>query len=63
MGSELLFSGDQVHEIMEAIKTQEVKDLLKQTTQEALDRGAYGAPWLWVRNSSGVEEPFFGSDR
>ncbi|KAJ6077318.1 uncharacterized protein N7446_000254 [Penicillium canescens] len=32
-------------------------------SETALDKGAYGAPWFWVRNSEGKEEPFFGSDR
>jgi glutathione S-transferase kappa 1 len=40
-----------------------MKDLLTATTQEALDRGAFGAPWLWVTNEEGKSEPFFGSDR
>ncbi|KAF7355355.1 Glutathione S-transferase kappa [Mycena sanguinolenta] len=30
---------------------------------EVLDQGAFGAPWLWVRDATGKEEPFFGSDR
>jgi glutathione S-transferase kappa 1 len=32
-------------------------------TQKVLDQGAFGAPWMWVRNTAGREEPFFGSDR
>ena len=32
-------------------------------TQKVLDQGAFGAPWMWVRNEEGKEEPFFGSDR
>ncbi len=61
--SKPLFSSEEVDKIVEAAKSQEVKDLLTNDTQEALDRGAFGTPWLWVRNSAGKEEPFFGSDR
>lgn len=41
----------------------EWKDKLLANTQKALDLGAFGAPWMWVRNGEGKEEPFFGSDR
>ena len=41
-----------------AIATDEVKDLLKNNTQEAADRGAFGAPTFFVR-----DEMFFGQDR
>ncbi|KAI2612925.1 thioredoxin-like protein [Hypoxylon fragiforme] len=41
-----------------------LKDALRRSTAEALERGAFGAPWLWVTNAStGASEPFFGSDR
>ncbi|KAG7290419.1 hypothetical protein NEMBOFW57_000419 [Staphylotrichum longicolle] len=42
---------------------EEMKSALKRVTQEALDKGAFGAPWLWVSDGNGGEEPFFGSDR
>lgn len=48
---------------MAAATTQEVKDLLTAATGEALERGAFGAPWLWVTDGEGRGEPFFGSDR
>lgn len=41
----------------------EWKDRLTGNTKEALDQGAFGAPWMWVTNAKGVSEPFFGSDR
>ena len=41
----------------------EWKDMLLSNTKDALDQGAFGAPWMWVRNYEGKEEPFFGSDR
>jgi hypothetical protein len=58
-----LFTKDDVAEIMTAAASPKMKDALKKATQEALDRGAYGAPWLWVTNAQGDSEPFFGSDR
>jgi 2-hydroxychromene-2-carboxylate isomerase len=58
-----LFSDDDVKRIMEAASSQEMKDLLKETTQQAVEKGAFGAPWFWVTNSAGISEPFFGSDR
>jgi glutathione S-transferase kappa 1 len=58
-----LFSNQEVEAIMKGAATQEMKDLLKGTTQKALDQGAFGAPWLWVTNDAGESEPFFGSDR
>lgn len=53
----------EVKKVMESIGQQEWKAKLTQTTKEALDRGAYGAPWFWLTNDQGHEEPFFGSDR
>ncbi|KAF3770163.1 thioredoxin-like protein [Cryphonectria parasitica EP155] len=58
-----LFSPKECETILVAAKEQEVKDMLTRTTQEALDKGAFGAPWLWVTNAQGKSEPFFGSDR
>ncbi|KAK4193581.1 glutathione S-transferase kappa 1 [Podospora australis] len=57
------FAEEEVKKIMAATGTKEVKDRLTNTTQEALDRGAFGAPWLWVVDENGKGEPFFGSDR
>lgn len=57
------FSPEECEAIPAAAKEQEVKDMLTRSTQEALDRGAFGAPWLWVTNEEGREEPIFGSDR
>jgi glutathione S-transferase kappa 1 len=41
----------------------EWKGTLTSNTKTALDKGAFGAPWIWVTNAQGVAEPFFGSDR
>ncbi|KXX82568.1 Glutathione S-transferase kappa 1 [Madurella mycetomatis] len=62
-GQEKLFTAEEVQEIMRAAGTDEIKELLKITTQRALDQGAFGNPWLWVTNRKGKGEPFFGSDR
>ncbi|KAH8894984.1 thioredoxin-like protein [Thozetella sp. PMI_491] len=62
-GGKLLFTPADVEAIIQGATSQEIKDALKASTQEALDHGAFGAPWLWVTNSKGVSEPFFGSDR
>lgn len=48
---------------MKAGTEKEWKDKLTANTQKVLDQGAFGAPWMWVQNSNGKEEPFFGSDR
>lgn len=56
-----LFNAQEVKAILKG--AHDMKDALKQTTQSALDQGAFGAPWLWVTNSAGQSEPFFGSDR
>nr|XP_036586571.1 dsba family oxidoreductase [Colletotrichum truncatum]KAF6797128.1 dsba family oxidoreductase [Colletotrichum truncatum] len=58
-----LFSEADVKKIMEGATSQDIKDALKSKTQEAIDRGAFGAPWLWAVNDQGAAEPFFGSDR
>ncbi|KAJ6013933.1 HCCA isomerase/glutathione S-transferase kappa [Penicillium herquei] len=57
------FSNEDIEKILAAASSPEYKQALTANTQKALDLGAYGAPWLWVRNAQGQEEPFFGSDR
>lgn len=57
------FSDVEIKQIFAAASSPEFKQALTANTQAALDKGAYGAPWFWVRNSEGKEEPFFGSDR
>lgn len=58
-----LFTKEQVEEIMKGTETPQIKEALKKTTQEALDKGAFGNPWIWVTDEKGRQEPFFGSDR
>lgn len=43
---------------LESIKTNEVKELLKSNTQEAADRGAFGAPTFFIGDTM-----HFGQDR
>jgi 2-hydroxychromene-2-carboxylate isomerase len=58
-----LFSDEEVTDILKAAGDKVWKDKLLVNTQKALDLGAFGAPWMMVRNGDGKEEPFFGSDR
>ncbi|KAI1771387.1 thioredoxin-like protein [Hypoxylon cercidicola] len=58
-----LFSIADVERIVVAAAGPECKDALRRATEEALRRGAFGAPWLWVANDAREGEPFFGSDR
>lgn len=62
-GGGKLFTEGQVSEIMEAAGGADMKGSLKKETDEVLAKGAFGAPWLCVRNCQGREETFFGSDR
>lgn len=57
------YTESQVQQIIEKANSPEYKQALNDNTKEALERGAFGCPWYWVRNSRGDEEPFFGSDR
>ena len=43
---------------LRSIKTEQIKEWLKNNTQEAADRGAFGAPTFFVG-----DEMFFGQDR
>ncbi|TVY39985.1 Glutathione S-transferase kappa [Lachnellula subtilissima] len=58
-----LFTPQEVTAIMSAVGQKEWKDKLLANTQKVLEQGAFGSPWMWVRNGEGKEEPFFGSDR
>ncbi|KAI1335768.1 thioredoxin-like protein [Xylariaceae sp. FL0016] len=67
-----LFTSTDITSILAAAASPHYKDALKGAVDEALERGAFGAPWFWVttddaRAEAGGEEkksePFFGSDR
>ena len=57
------FSPEEAKIILSSANSASFKQRLNDFTKEALDRGAFGAPWFWIRNGKGAEEPFFGSDR
>lgn len=56
-------SDKEVDAAMSAAADQQWKDQLNNNTKTALEKGAFGAPWLWVTNAEGKGEPWFGSDR
>ncbi|RMJ05168.1 hypothetical protein CDV36_014157 [Fusarium kuroshium] len=56
-----LFTDEDVKRIMEG--REGMKEKVKMLTAEAVEKGAFGAPWLWVTNRDGKSEAFFGSDR
>jgi 2-hydroxychromene-2-carboxylate isomerase len=49
-------------DVMAAIQSQPVKDQLRANTDEAITRGAFGAPAIFVVGDAG-EELFWGNDR
>ncbi|CAH1239446.1 GSTK1 [Branchiostoma lanceolatum] len=53
---------DLAKQLLSTIKDQAVKDRLRQTTQAALDHGAFGSPTI-VAHVDGKPQMFFGSDR
>jgi 2-hydroxychromene-2-carboxylate isomerase len=57
------YKDNEARVIVEKASSPEYKQALNDNTKEALDKGAFGCPWYWVKNSKGQEEPFFGSDR
>ncbi|KAH0538759.1 hypothetical protein FGG08_004647 [Glutinoglossum americanum] len=63
LASTSLFSPQEVERILAAAGEPKYKEMLMAATKRAIDQGAFGAPWFWVRNGEGKEEPFFGSDR
>jgi 2-hydroxychromene-2-carboxylate isomerase len=57
------FSDAEADAILAAAQEKQWKDRLLENNTKVLELGAFGAPWMWVRNAQGKEEPFFGSDR
>lgn len=43
--------------------SEEIKEKLKEATEDAKTRGAFGAPTIFVKTEDGKEEIYFGSDR
>lgn len=54
--------GAEAQKILEKINHEETKKALTACTQEALDNGAFGAPWIHVYKDGKIY-PFWGSDR
>jgi glutathione S-transferase kappa 1 len=50
-------------ELLKASTEKSVADKLKETTKEALDLGAFGAPIVVIRDSNNEKQMVFGSDR
>jgi len=49
---------------LDRLKDQDIKDKLKSVTDEAISKGAFGAPTFFIKEqNSDHEEMFFGSDR
>ncbi|KAH8175319.1 DSBA-like thioredoxin domain-containing protein [Sarocladium implicatum] len=62
LGAVLPGGEEEAKKVEEAGKTQEAKDRLKEYTQEAFDKGAFGMPWMVCKDREGREEGFFGVD-
>lgn len=45
------------------LQDDDVKQLLRAATDEAIDRGAFGFPTMFVTDTDGEEQMYFGSDR
>ncbi|KAI8415400.1 hypothetical protein FOFC_05022 [Fusarium oxysporum] len=56
-----LFSDEDVEKIMNGRES--MKERVKDLTGEAVQKGAFGAPWLIVTRDDSKSEAFFGSDR
>lgn len=57
------FSAAESARVLGALNDQAVKDKLRANTEEAVAKGAFGAPYIVARRSNGEERAFFGQDR
>jgi len=57
------FSNKEVDAIVLKANSPEAKKQLKDTTEEAVARGAFGAPTMFVHTADGTEHMIWGSDR
>eukprot|EP00092_Neocalanus_flemingeri_P014326 GFUD01015447.1.p1 GENE.GFUD01015447.1~~GFUD01015447.1.p1 ORF type:complete len:280 (-),score=49.63 GFUD01015447.1:222-1001(-) len=53
----------EIEDCLAAMKTDTVKSLLKDVTEEAAERGAFGAPTTFWHENGENEQMFWGSDR
>jgi len=56
-------STEKIKQILEAAASPKIKELLRATTDEAISKGAFGAPIMIVKRVGVKDELFFGSDR
>jgi 2-hydroxychromene-2-carboxylate isomerase len=49
-------------ELVSKGEEEEAKEMLKKETSIAVEKGAFGLPWMVARNDKGVEKGFFGVD-
>jgi len=54
---------DKTEKWIEKSKGEEAKNGLRKVTEEAIARGAFGAPTFFILKEDGSEEMYFGSDR
>jgi len=52
-----------INHLIAMMNTDEIKNELKKMTNEAVDSGAFGAPWTVLTMPDGKKYRFFGSDR
>lgn len=58
------FESEQIEIIIEKSQKEEIKELLKNITEEAVSKGAFGVPtFICKKDIHSDEELFFGSDR
>ena len=64
IGEKAGMSKDQIEACLADMKSDEVKKRLKEVTEEAIDRGAFGSPTMFFTDQNGDnEQMFWGSDR
>uniref|UniRef100_A0A914Y5V3 Glutathione S-transferase kappa 1 n=1 Tax=Panagrolaimus superbus TaxID=310955 RepID=A0A914Y5V3_9BILA len=54
---------ENVEKYIEMTKSAKIRDILKQRTTEAVETGAFGAPWFVIRKEGEQNRCFWGSDR
>jgi len=63
VGSRAGLTEEQIAHVIDEMGKGETKEALKRTTQEALNEGAFGLPFMAVHHTKTNVETFFGSDR